>query len=151
MSKDIHRIVAIPGEGIGLEVVEAALTILKAVAQQHNFTVQIDYGVIGKAALEEYGSYFPEETAQLCENSDGILFGAVNQGGLLELRQKFDFFANLRPVKTHPCLLNKSSLKPEILQDVELVVSILASLQEAKTMAIIPCIMEMKRLNVLPK
>lgn len=115
-----YRIVAIPGEGIGLEVVEAALTVLKAVAQQHNFTVQIYYGVIGKRALEQYGSYFPEETAQLCSGADGIVFGAVNQGGLLELRRRFDFFANLRPVKTHPSLLNKSSLKSDRLSNVDI-------------------------------
>ena len=115
-----YRIVAIPGEGIGLEVVEAALTILKAVAQRHNFTVQIDRALIGKPALAKYGSDFPEATAQLCEGADGIVFGAVNKGGLLELRQRFDFFANLRPVKTHPSLLDKSSLKSDRLKDVDI-------------------------------
>ena len=115
-----YRIVAIGGEGIGLEVVEAALTVLKAVAQKHNFTVRANYALIGKPALKQYGSYFPEETAQLCNGADGIVFGATNKGGLLELRQRFDFFANLRPVKTHPCLLNKSSLKPDSLKDVDI-------------------------------
>ena len=119
MSKN-YRIVAIPGEGIGLEVVEAALTVLKAVAHQHDFTIQIDYALIGKPALNKYGSYLPEATTQLCEGADGIVFGAVNKGGLLELRQKFDFFANLRPVKVHPCLLSKSSLKPDKLKDVDI-------------------------------
>lgn len=115
-----YRIVAIGGEGIGLEVVEAALTVLKAVANQHDFTVQIDRGIIGKPALEQYGSYFPEETAQLCNGADGIVFGAVNKGGLLELRQRFDLFANLRPVKTHPCLLDKSTIKSDRLKDVDI-------------------------------
>ena len=115
-----YRIVAIPGEGIGLEVVEAALTVLKAVAHQHNFAIQIDYALIGKPALEKYGSYFPEVTAQICEGADGIVFGAVNKGGLLELRRKFDLFANLRPVKTHPSLLDKSNLKPDKLKDVDI-------------------------------
>lgn len=115
-----YRIVAIPGEGIGIEVVNAALTILKAVAQKHNFTVQIDYGVIGKPAFAQYGSSFPDATAQLCTGASGIVFGAVTQGGLLELRQKFDFFANLRPVKTHPSLLNKSSLKTNYLENVDI-------------------------------
>lgn len=115
-----YRIVAIPGEGIGIEVVNAALTILKAVAQKHNFTVQIDYGVIGKPAFAQYGSNFPDATAQLCTGASGIVFGAVTQGGLLELRQKFDFFANLRPVKTHASLLNKSSLKTNYLENVDI-------------------------------
>ena len=91
-----YRIVAIGGEGIGLEVVEAALTVLKAVAQKHNFTVESDRGIIGKPALDRYDSYFPEETAQLCNNADGIVFGAVDKGGLLELRQRFDFFMSYR-------------------------------------------------------
>jgi len=115
-----YRIVAIPGEGIGLEVVEAALIVLQAVAKEHNFVVQVDAGVIGRVAFEKYGSYFPKETAGLCAGSDGIVFGAVNKGGLLELRQRFDFFANLRPVKTLPSLIAKSSLKAEKLQDVDL-------------------------------
>lgn len=115
-----YRIVAIGGEGIGLEVVEAALTVLEAVAQKHNFTVESDRAMIGKPALEQYGSYFPEATAQLCSGADGIVFGAVNQGGLLELRQRFDFFANLRPVKIHPCLLNKSSIKSDRIKDVDI-------------------------------
>lgn len=99
-----YTIAALPGEGIGLEVVEATLTVLQKLAAKHNFSLQIRYGEIGQAALEKYGSYFPEITSQICDRSDGILFGAVNKGGLLELRQRFDFFANLRPVKTHPSL-----------------------------------------------
>jgi 3-isopropylmalate dehydrogenase len=115
-----YRIVAIPGEGIGSEVVESALTVLKATAQKHNFKVRVDYGVIGQAALEKYGSYFPEETAQLCMGANGIVFGAVTQGGLLELRQRFDLFANFRPVKTHSSLLDKSSLKRDRLKNVDI-------------------------------
>ncbi len=115
-----YRIVAIQGEGIGLEVVEAALLVLQAVAKRHNFTVQVDAAIIGQKAFEQYGCYFPEETAELCAGSDGILFGAVNKGGLLELRQRFDFFANLRPVKTSPSLLAKSSLKAEKLKGVDI-------------------------------
>ena len=68
-----YRIVAIPGEGIGLEVVEAALIVLQEVAKQHNFVVQVDAGVIGRVAFEKYGSYFPEKTAELCAGSDGCL------------------------------------------------------------------------------
>ncbi|MEM9274503.1 MAG: 3-isopropylmalate dehydrogenase [Cyanobacteria bacterium P01_F01_bin.143] len=109
-----YKIAALPGEGIGIEVVEATLTILQQLAHKHNFQLQIDYGAIGKSALQKYGSYFPETTAQLCEQSDGILFGAVSKGGLLELRKRFDFFVNLRPVKTFPCLIDKSSLKRDL-------------------------------------
>jgi len=115
-----YKIAALPGEGIGIEVVEATLTILQTLAQKHNFQLQIDYGAIGKSALQKHGSYFPEDTAQLCEQSDGILFGAVSKGGLLELRKRFDFFVNLRPVKTFPCLIDKSSLKRDRLLNVDI-------------------------------
>jgi 3-isopropylmalate dehydrogenase len=115
-----YRVVALPGEGIGIEVVGAALSILKCLAQQENFVIHVDEGWIGQAAHDQFGQFFPEATAQLCQASDGIIFGAVAQGGLLELRQRFDFFVNLRPVRSHPLLLSNSPLKPELLQDVDL-------------------------------
>ena len=115
-----YTIAALPGEGIGLEVVEASLTILRQLATKHNFQLQIEYGVIGKSAFEQYGDYFPEATAQLCSATDGILFGAVSKGGLLELRKRFDFFVNLRPVKVFPSLVNKSSLKHDRLVGVDI-------------------------------
>ena len=115
-----YHIVALPGEGIGKEVVLASLTILQRLEELHGFSVSIEYGLIGQTALKELGAYFPEETAQLCQGKDGILFGAVSQGGLLELRQRFDFFANLRPVKVFSSLIDKSSLKPEIVEGVDI-------------------------------
>ena len=108
-----YKVVALPGEGIGTEVVPASLTILQKIAEIKGFAVNVNYGLIGQPALEQLGDYFPEVTAQLCQGADGIVFGAVTKGGLLELRKRFDFFANLRPVKVFPSLVNKSSLKPE--------------------------------------
>lgn len=115
-----YRVVALPGEGIGTEVVEAALKVLHRVAKLEGFSVQVDHGLIGEPALQAYGNYFPNETAQLCKGSDGILFGAVAKGGLLELRKHFDFFANLRPARLFPSLLHKSSLKPDLVQDLDI-------------------------------
>lgn len=115
-----YRVVALPGEGIGTEVVSASLTILQQLAQIYNFDLTIDYGLIGDQAKRELGAYFPEETKQLCHQADGIVFGAVTKGGLLELRQHFDFFINLRPIKVLPCLISKSPLKPEKLIGVDL-------------------------------
>ncbi|MCF3610485.1 isocitrate/isopropylmalate dehydrogenase family protein [Planktothrix agardhii] len=102
LNKSSYRIVAIPGEGIGPEVVEASLTILRQVAQLEGFALTINYGWLGGMALEKLGSTFPPETSQQCEGSDGIVFGAVSQGGLLELRRHFDFFINLRPIRSCP-------------------------------------------------
>lgn len=115
-----YSIAVLPGEGIGLEVVQATLTILHQVASKHDFQLQVDYGEIGQSAFEQYGSSFPEITAQVCSKADGILFGAVTKGGLLELRKKFDFFVNLRPVKTFPSLINNSSLKSNYLSGVDI-------------------------------
>jgi 3-isopropylmalate dehydrogenase/3-benzylmalate dehydrogenase len=116
----IYRAIALPGEGVGKEVVEAAVAVLEKVAQLKGFRVNIDYGLIGQPAWQKWGDYFPEATAQLCREADGIIFGAVSQGGLLELRKRFNFFANLRPIKTFPCLINKSSLKPEVIANVDI-------------------------------
>jgi 3-isopropylmalate dehydrogenase/3-benzylmalate dehydrogenase len=115
-----YRVVILPGEGIGVEVIEATLPLLNYIAQQQGFEVQIEHGLIGKTALEQYGIPFPAATAQLCQDSDGILFGAVSQGGLLELRKHCDFFANLRPVRPFPALHHHSPLKPEKLRDVDI-------------------------------
>jgi 3-benzylmalate dehydrogenase len=115
-----YSLAVLPGEGIGLEVVEATMTILHQVALKHNFQLQVDYGEIGQTAFEQYGAYFPDITAQICSQADGILFGAVSKGGLLELRKKFDFFVNLRPVKTFPNLINNSSLKSNYLSGVDI-------------------------------
>jgi 3-benzylmalate dehydrogenase len=115
-----YSLAVLPGEGIGLEVVEATMTILHQVALKNDFQLRVDYGEIGQTAFEQYGAYFPEITAQICSQADGILFGAVSKGGLLELRKQFDFFVNLRPVKTFPSLINNSSLKSNYLSGVDI-------------------------------
>ena len=115
-----YKIAALPGEGIGLEVVEATIIILQQVATTHNFQLQVDYSVIGETAFKQYGTYFPKVTVDLCSQADGIVFGAVSKGGLLELRKQFDFFINLRPVKVFPSLINKSSLKSDRLTGVDI-------------------------------
>jgi 3-isopropylmalate dehydrogenase len=122
LSKASYRIVAIPGEGIGPEVVEASLKILQQVAKIAGFSLQVDYGWLGATAFEKFGSYFPQATAELCDGADGIVFGAVSQGGLLELRKHFDFFCNLRPIRSVNSLLHKSSLRPEKVQGLDILV-----------------------------
>lgn len=115
-----YRIVALPGEGIGPEVVDACLEILQAIAQSSKFTVIVNRGWIGEPARQRFGTPLPPETLQLCKGSDGIVFGAVTQGGLLELRRHFDLFANLRPVCPSPSLMETSPIKRDRLKDVDL-------------------------------
>lgn len=117
-----YRIVAIPGEGIGTEVVPACLTILHQVAHLEGFTLNVDYGYLGATALEKLGSNCPPETLQLCGGADGIVFGAVSKGGLLELRKHFDLYINLRPIRSCDSLLHTSSLRPEKIKDLDILI-----------------------------
>jgi 3-isopropylmalate dehydrogenase/3-benzylmalate dehydrogenase len=122
LSNASYRIVAIPGEGIGPEVVQASLKILQQVAEIEGFTLQVDYGWLGAIAFEQLGSYCPQATIELCDGADGIVFGAVTEGGLLELRKHFDFFCNLRPIRSVKSLLDKSSLRPEKVQNLDILI-----------------------------
>lgn len=115
-----YGVVALPGEGIGPEVVSAALRVLDKISEIFDMSLTVETGVIGESAFEKTGNYFPPETAVLCEGSDGILFGSVSKGGILELRKHFDFYANLRPISIHRNLLNKSSLRPELVKELDI-------------------------------
>jgi homoisocitrate dehydrogenase len=97
-----HRITAICGDGIGQEVIPAAVQVLENL----NLPLEIDYAEAGFGAFEKYGSALPETTLQQCENSDAILFGATQspmtkvegyQSPILALRKHFNLYANLRP------------------------------------------------------
>ncbi|MEA5603234.1 isocitrate/isopropylmalate dehydrogenase family protein [Nostoc sp. UHCC 0252] len=122
LSDPYYRIVAISGEGIGEEVVEASLKILRVVAKLEGFSLQVDYGWLGATALEKFGTYFPQATVELCNGSNGIVFGAVTQGGLLDLRKHYDFFCNLRPIRIENSLVHKSSLRPEKVQGLDILI-----------------------------
>lgn len=115
-----RRIVALPGEGIGPEVVAATLRVIEHAVGRHGIDLTVDSAPFGIPAYEESGTYFPAKTAELCRGADGILLGAVERGGLLELRRHFDFFANLRPVRAVDCLLATSSLRPEHLRGLDI-------------------------------
>jgi 3-isopropylmalate dehydrogenase/3-benzylmalate dehydrogenase len=115
-----YAIVALPGEGVGPEVVQAALRVLAELARRSDAEIRVERAEIGIPALERSGSALPEATARLCQGCDGILLGAVARAGLLELRSRFDFFANLRPVRALECLLDASSLRPERVRGLDL-------------------------------
>lgn len=129
------RIAILPGDGIGPEVTEAAVRVLRVIERRFKHTFNIEYGAIGGAAIDQYNSPLPEETIQLCEESDAILLGAVGgpkwdrneanlrpEKGLLAIRKHFGLFANLRPVMTIPSLLGASPLKEEIAKDVDMMI-----------------------------
>lgn len=128
-------IAVLPGDGIGPEVTAATVQLLQVVAQRHGHTFEFAQGLIGGCAIDATGTALPAETVSLCEASDAILLGAVGgpqwdnptakvrpEQGLLGIRKALGLFANLRPVKLAPALLNASTLKPEVLAGVDLLV-----------------------------
>lgn len=99
-----YTIAVIPGDGIGDEVMNEAIKVLDAVARRYGYRLHRDELLVGEAAYQAYGSYFPKETIEGCKRSDAILLGATGvstQRGrelILDIRKEFGFFANIRPI-----------------------------------------------------
>lgn len=132
----MHKhIVLLPGDGIGPEVVSAAKRILDAVAGQMNLTLTYEEHLIGGCAMDAQGTALSQDTLHACQRADAVLLGAVGgpkwddpaapvrpEQGLLALRKGLGVFANLRPVRVYPALVDASPLRAEKLQDVDLLV-----------------------------
>jgi len=129
------HILLLPGDGIGPEVVATAVQVLEAVGSKYGHVFSFREELIGGCAIDRYGAAITDETLAACKASDAVLLGAVGgpkwddpQGkvrpeqGLLRLRKSLGVFANLRPVRIHPDLINASPLKPEKLVGVDLLV-----------------------------
>lgn len=129
------RIVFLPGDGIGPEVVHGARRILDVLAEKQGFHIYGDEYLIGGAAIDETGTALPDDTLEACRQADAVLLGAVGgpkwddpkahvrpEQGLLGLRKELGLFANIRPVKPHPSLLHASPLKSSLLKNVDLLV-----------------------------
>ena len=129
------RIAVLPGDGIGKEVSESAILVLKNIAERYGHEFEFENGLVGGCAIDECGTPLPDETIDLCKNSDAILLGAVGgpkwdhlpgdqrpEKGLLGLRKSLDLFANLRPVKVFSSLARASTLKLDVVKDVDLLI-----------------------------
>ncbi len=121
------NICILPGDGIGVEIMNQAEKILDRVCLVFGHDADMDYGLIGGAAIDETGSPLPRETIDICQGKDAILLGAVGgpkwdhidksirpEKGLLGIRKEFDLFANLRPAVLFPELRSASLLRPDI-------------------------------------
>lgn len=130
-----YLIAVLGGDGIGPEVTAQAQRVLEVVAQARGHSFLFEEGLVGGIAIDHTGTALPEETLTLCQRADAILFGAVGgpkwddptakvrpEQGLLGLRKGLGLFANLRPVKLNPTLINASTIKPEVLAGTDLVV-----------------------------
>jgi len=129
------KIVTLPGDGIGPEVVAQAVKVVQSVAAKFNHTLALEEYLVGGAALEKFCVPLPEETLQACRQSAAVLLGAVGapaydhnppplkpETALLRLRRELDTFANLRPAVVHKPLLAASSLKPEVVEGTDVLI-----------------------------
>ena len=129
------KILLLPGDGIGTEVTSAAVDVLKAVASKFGHTLELSEALLGGIAIHKTGSPFPKETEALAKKADAILMGAVGlpefdsappsqrpEAGLLGLRAVLDVFANLRPVRTYPELIESSPLKNHVVQGTDMII-----------------------------
>jgi 3-isopropylmalate dehydrogenase len=128
-------VAVLPGDGVGPEVITESIKVLEAIGNRFGHDFQIKSGRVGGNAIDDYGTPLPQETMDTCNEADAILFGAVGgpkwddpnsdvrpEDGILAIRKSLGLFANLRPVKVYPSLINSSPLKPEILEDVDMMV-----------------------------
>jgi 3-isopropylmalate dehydrogenase len=129
------KITLLPGDGIGPEVVAEAVRVLDFIASKYKHTIEYKERLMGGCSIDKYGSSLTDETLADCQSADAVLLGAVGgpkwddpaakdrpERGLLALRKGLGVFANLRPVKVHPALMEWSPLKPEKLQGVDILV-----------------------------
>ena len=128
------RLAVLPGDGIGPEITAEAVKVLKAVGSRFNHDFDLQYGLLGGVAIDETGVALPGDTLKICQQSDGVLLGAVGgpkwgdpqvkvrpEDGLLALRKELGLFANLRPVKVFPVLVDATNLKPEVIKGVDFI------------------------------
>lgn len=128
-------IILLPGDGIGPEVVAEAVRVLEIIAAKYGHTFTFTERLIGGCSLDKYGVSLTDEALADCKAAHAVLLGAVGgpkwddplakdrpERGLLALRKGLGVFANLRPVKVHPALVERSPLKPEKVQGVDILV-----------------------------
>lgn len=124
------NIAVLPGDGIGPEIIREALAVTQAVCDKFGHQLSYREAICGARAIDEVGNPYPDETHEICMQSDAVLFGAVGdpkfdnnpaakvrpEQGLLAMRQKLGLYANLRPISTFECLLDKSPLRTDLVQ-----------------------------------
>ncbi len=128
-------IAVLPGDGIGPEIMPQAIRVLEAIGKTFGHQFDLSYGQVGGAAIDATGFPLPPETLELAKSSDAVLLGAVGgpkweglayeqrpERALLGLREQLGLFANLRPAKMYAPLIEASSLKPEVVDGIDVLV-----------------------------
>lgn len=130
------NVLVLPGDGIGPEIAAEARKVLDVVNAQFDLGLRVDEALVGGAAIDAAGDALPAETWAKCETADAILLGAVGgpkwdtlppnerpeKAGLLKIRAQLDLFGNLRPAILSPQLADASSLKPEVVSGLDILI-----------------------------
>ncbi len=129
------KIAVFPGDGVGPEIIKEGVQILNQVGDLTNNSFELKYGLVGGAAIDDTGVPLPASSIEIATSSDAILFGAVGgpkwddplaqhrpEDAILGLRKLLGLFANIRPVKVYKSLLNSSSLKPSVIDGVDIII-----------------------------
>ena len=128
------NLAVLPGDGVGPEVIAEAIKVLQAVGKRFGHEFNLHYGLVGGVAIDETGEALTKDTIKMCRSCDAVLLGAVGgpkwddplakvhpEDGLLALRKGLGLFANLRPVKVYPMLVDSTNLKPAVIEGVDFV------------------------------
>ncbi|MFA5531708.1 MAG: 3-isopropylmalate dehydrogenase [Thiohalomonadaceae bacterium] len=129
------KIAVLPGDGIGPEIVAEAVKVLEALRDRFGLKVEMEHGHIGGAGYDAAGHPLPDATLKLAREADAVLLGAVGgpkweplpiavrpEKGLLGIRKGLELFANLRPAQVHPQLASASTLKPEVVAGLDIMI-----------------------------
>ncbi|EAR15807.1 MULTISPECIES: 3-isopropylmalate dehydrogenase [Robiginitalea] len=130
------KIALLPGDGIGPEVAAQAVACLQAVEEAFGHQFEFTKAPVGAIAIDQTGNPLPDDTLELCKQSDAVLFGAIGdpkydndpeskvrpEQGLLRLRKELGLFSNIRPVKVFPTLIDKSPLRKERIENTDFVI-----------------------------
>jgi 3-isopropylmalate dehydrogenase len=122
------------GDGVGPEVAKEAIRVLQAVGGKFGHTFNLRHGLVGGVAIDETGTALPDDDLKMCQSSDAVLLGAVGgpkwddpqaevrpEDGLLALRKGLGLFANLRPVRVFPMLVDSANLKPDVIRGADFI------------------------------
>jgi len=128
------NLAVLPGDGVGPEVTSEGIKVLQAIGNRFGHDFDLHYGLVGGVAIDETGAALPQDTLKMCRNCNAVLFGAVGgpkwddpqakvhpEDGLLGLRKGLGLFANLRPVKVFPMLIDSTNLKPGVIKGVDFI------------------------------
>jgi 3-isopropylmalate dehydrogenase len=128
------NLAVLPGDGVGPDVTSEAIKVLQAIGSRFDHNFNLHYGLIGGVAIDEMGTALADDTLRMCQSCGAVLLGAVGgpkwddpkakvhpEDGLLSLRKGLGLFANLRPVKVLPMLVDSTNLKPKVIEGVDFI------------------------------